>query len=506
MRSLLTALALLTAVLSAQSGTSEGVIGATDPRFATARATIERLLKEDNLPSVSVAVAKDGQIVWQEAFGWANRERQVRATPSTAYSLASISKPITATGLMRLVEQKKVDLDRPANDYLGRGKLTAPGGGDASGATVRRVLSHSAGLPLHYQFFYAGLPYSEPPVDDTIARYGVLVNPPGSVYLYSNLGYGILDQIIERVSGRKYAEFMRTEVFAPLGMRHSSVHITGRKPHEVAERYDAEGKPIPYYDFDHDGGSAVYASAHDLVKFGMFHLGAKLVEQKRVISDETRDQMKVVETPASSTDRYALGWFIGEENGIRRIWHTGSMPGVTTILNLYPDENVVTVVLLNASNAGARTRIAQAVAAAVLKTSAGPQPRAPSPPPPGARPAFKPTLEQLGEWTGTLKTWERDVPLSMRVEEDGDVKIRLGGGLWTLLNQVSWTQERLAGRFAGTIPTADARRQPHTIQLELRPRDGKLAGQATALSSEQPIHFALSSYAELTKRPTQGSQ
>src|SRR5687767_10884518 len=123
MRSLLPALALVTAALSAQSGRSDGVIGANDSRFEKARATIERVVTDEKLPGVSIAVAQDGAIVWQEAFGWANKEKQIRATPATAYSLASISKPITATGVMRLVEQKKVDLDKPANDYLGKGKL-----------------------------------------------------------------------------------------------------------------------------------------------------------------------------------------------------------------------------------------------------------------------------------------------------------------------------------------------------------------------------------------------
>ncbi|GIW51518.1 MAG: hypothetical protein KatS3mg081_0873 [Gemmatimonadales bacterium] len=251
-------------------------------QFAEARAFIQQLMAERDLPSVAVAVVKDGKIVWEEGFGWADRERRVPATERTPYSLASISKPITATGLMVLAERGAVDLDRPANDYLRKAKLTGLAG-DASGATVRRVLSHTAGLPLHYEFFYRDAPYSERKMEDAIARYGILVYPPGSAYVYSNLGYGVIDQIIESVSGKSYPEFMRSEVFEPLGMRHSSVHLAPELEGVAAQRYDGRRRPIPYYDFDHDGGSAVYASAHDLARFALFHLETPLADQRRIL-------------------------------------------------------------------------------------------------------------------------------------------------------------------------------------------------------------------------------
>ena len=104
------------------------------------------------MPSIAVAVARDGQIIWEEGFGWADRERRLHATEHTMYALASISKPITATGLMVLVQAGKIDLDRPINDYLGSAKVRARVG-DAAQATVRRVANHTSGLPLHYQFF-----------------------------------------------------------------------------------------------------------------------------------------------------------------------------------------------------------------------------------------------------------------------------------------------------------------------------------------------------------------
>lgn len=88
-------------------------------QFESVKASIQRKLTEDGVPSLGVAVARNGKIVWEAGYGWADREKRIPATEHTMYSLASISKPITATGLMLLVERGQVDLDRPINDYLG---------------------------------------------------------------------------------------------------------------------------------------------------------------------------------------------------------------------------------------------------------------------------------------------------------------------------------------------------------------------------------------------------
>src|SRR5580658_1638020 len=100
----------------------------TTYNFNAVAEMIERELAEQSLPSIAVAAARDGAFVWEDAFGWADRENRVRATPHTPYSLASISKPITTTALMTLVEQGKIDPDMPANDYLGDAKLRAVAG------------------------------------------------------------------------------------------------------------------------------------------------------------------------------------------------------------------------------------------------------------------------------------------------------------------------------------------------------------------------------------------
>jgi len=478
---------------------------AAPDRWQPVRDSIERQLVRVSGAAMAVAVAKDGKIIWEQGFGWANREKMIPATQHTMFSLASISKPITATGLMVLAQRGRIDLDRPTNDYLGIGKLTGLAG-DAAGATVRRVLSHTAGLPLHYQFFYANENRHPPTMDETIARYGVLVSAPGETFRYSNLGYGIIDYLISRGSGLSYADYMRREVFLPLGMTRTSVDIgPGLEPY-AAERYDRRGRPVPVYTFDHNGGSAVYSSAHDLVRFGMFHLKNHLADQRPILADSMIDLMQRPHAPSAFGDSsvsYGLGWSRHQSHGYAVVEHSGGMPGVATALNLFPSENLAIVALTNGG--GNPFAIAEDIAAVLLPRYAEALKADRAKPSRPAAPKFQPTAELVGAWEGTLRTWQRSIPFRLTVEADGDVKVRIGspsddGQLESLLNDAAWTGGVLTGRFAGTIPTPDASWTPHSIALELRLAGGKLRGQASAQTPDNPVFFSIASYLELARR------
>jgi CubicO group peptidase (beta-lactamase class C family) len=462
------------------------------------RARIRHLVDSAMVPSVTVAVAKNGRIVWEEGFGYADREKQTPATATTLYSMASISKPIAATGVLKLVEQGKLELDRPANEYLGKAKITGLAG-DASGATVRRVLSHTAGLPLHYRFFYEGGSTQRPAMDEAISRYAIAVYPPGAVYNYSNLGYGVLEEIVAHVSGRAFADFMRDEVFLPLGMPTTTIG-TGAGLANSAVRYDAAGKPIAFYDFDHRAASAVYTSARELVRFGMFHLKAHLKDQQPILSDKTIEQMQRVATPGdTSGGGYGLGWSISYEQGYRVVSHTGGMPGVSTTLKLYPEHNVAIAVLANASTPVPHRAIYYVAGAVLPRYDAR---LADRPPVPGASVAFAPPSELWGEWQGTIRMYDGStVPLALLIKSD-DVHVRLGppGTLWTVLNAPGYRANMLSGRFMGTIPSEDAKRYPHAVGLSLWLDSVKLRGWAAAVTSDTPVTGAMSSYAELTRR------
>lgn len=444
-----------------------GLNAFADDRFDDIRVSIQEYLATSSVPSVAVAVAKDGNILWEEGFGWADVEKKIPATADTLYSLASISKPITTTGLMVLVERGLVDLDKPANEYLGDAKLIAHVG-DANAATVRMLARHTSGLPLHYQFFYDDEEVKRPAMDESIRRYGHLMAAPGEVYQYANFGYGLLDYIISRTSGKSYKAFMEGEVFAPLGLKHS---VIGRPSNfetgQIAQRYTPTGNKVPFYDFDHPGASAVYMSAHDLVRFGMFFLKNDLKGQKAIISHETIDSVMPV-----SEERYNIGWSRAEMNGYEVFGHTGGMAGVSTRLALIPELNAVVVVLFN-QNAVGRAGLRLTPDILSLLSPSEEQQK-----------TLVDTIEYRDVWRGFIETYQGKTPVELEIGEKG-MRAKVGDADWQDAGEYSLDEDGFLelGYFDGKIESDDAGRYPYKISFKLKRREDVLNGYATAVSN-----------------------
>jgi CubicO group peptidase (beta-lactamase class C family) len=469
-----------------------------NPTFDEVRATILEAIAGGEIPSMSVAVASGGEIIWEEAFGWANREKMIQATPHTMYSMASISKPITTTGLMILVERGKVELDQPVNRYIAPARLTAYEG-DAEAATMTHILTHTSGLPVHYSAFYQDEPDRQPPpFTESIRRYGILVHPPGAVYQYANFAFGLVDHVISRVSDLPYPEFMKTEVFLPLGMTHTSIDVGPGLEDYAAIRYGENGEPVPFYISDHTGASQVYSSAHDLIRFGLFHLGHTLPEQKQILSPESIERMKRDSDPNPENNRYGLGWFLArDEYGYDVVWHTGSMRGTNTMLKFVPDEDIAVVVLVNAAS-DLRQKIPNDIIG-VLLPDYGVKWREVRDRPSVPRPAFEPGQELIGEWKGNLTTSDETVPVTLTIQADGDVQVEIGDQLKTLLDRVRFADGFLTGTGYGTIPSSDARAHPHNIGYRLLLDGELLSGYVTTEFTTDRSYGNFSSYVRLER-------
>jgi CubicO group peptidase (beta-lactamase class C family) len=497
-------------LLPVQAAAQETAAPCANPRVQKVLESLPELMAEADLPSIAVAVGERGRISCEAAFGWASRAERVAATPETMYSLASISKPFTATAVMHFVEKRALGLDKPANDYLGAAKLRAFEG-RVERATIERLLTHTAGLPLHYQFFYAGGP-PVPTMDEAISRYGIVVYPPGERFFYSNFGYGVLERILERVGGRPYAEVLRDVVLQPLGLQSTIVSDgAGLDAGRAAVRYGTDGDPIRPYTFDHVAASGVWSSARDLVRFGLFHLGQDADGTGPVVSRRTRRRMQERHATADSPGQTrGLGW--GNSRGVygyRRVAHTGSMPGVSTVLSLYPDAGVAVVVLTNTNNGRVVAQIERQLAAAVLPlrpgTSAAEQLRSTG----GAAtvvssaPAGSPNLSSIrGHWAGIARVAGRDVPLALTVGDEADVRVRIGAGPEARVVGARIHNRWFTGGTSAPLAPPDAAPPEHAAHrtlFTLTRRGQRLTGWATAVSTADPTFGAVSFSVELQR-------
>lgn len=357
------------------------------------------LVDDDTLPSVAFAVARDGEILHEGAFGLADRERGVRATTRTPYALASATKPITATALVRLLGDAPGALDVPVAQALPGLRL---GGAPAGAPTLAQLLTHTGGLGTYARIRYGDDIANTPSVVDTAARFGVLVNPPGRIAEYSNLGYGLLGEVVAARHGTPFGTALRDLVFAPLGMDDAYVDVPGPDQNAPAVHYDASLSPLPPLRNDTPGAGNVYASVHDMIRFASMHagrctdtpLGCAQVERMRERHGDAWHHYY-------GDAHYGFGWYVRDDAGHPSAWHEGGMPGASTLVQVLPDQHVAVVVMTNRSDANDKV---QAIAAALMRAAVMQFEPEPFDPTEGyelasisrARPNF------FGVWTGPL--------------------------------------------------------------------------------------------------------
>lgn len=458
-------------------------VRAADP-FDPVRQAVLAHLRTTSTPSVVIAVSRGQQILFEEAFGWADRAKQIRATTDTPYSLASDTKPLTATALMTLVEARKIALEAPVNDYLGAAKLVAHVG-DVRAATVRRIGNHSAGLPEHYQFFYQDEPWRAPLADEVIRTYGGVFTAPGEHYEYSNLGYAILGDVIGRVAKQSFAAYLLEAVFRPLDMTHTS--IGAKPPPGAALRYGDDGKPVPPYDTDHEGASAAWSSVNDLIRFAMFNLKLHLPNQQQILTDADIDELHkpTMDEGNGNGDGYGLGWETRYRSGYRLVEHTGDMPGVAAVIRTVPAERTAVIVLCNAEDFDFADSIANDALAVVLPHWQTPASGSNAPTPLAPLPA-----ELIGIWSGDVSISGTQRPITLTIVNARLARVRVGDGPPSDVVNARVTKDGyFRGTALGNLPVAEAVRRPYTIGLRLRLRDGgrRLAGEVTLRADKRGV-------------------
>jgi CubicO group peptidase (beta-lactamase class C family) len=469
--------------------------------FDAVRAVILREVQAGSSQSLALSVAVRGRTIWAEGFGWADRERELKATPDTAYLVGSLTKPMTATAIMLLVQRGLVDLDASVNEYLGEVAIKARIG-DVEAATVRRVLTHTAGFGAHYQVFFIDETATPPPMAEIIGRYGQLLWPPGESFRYSNLGYGVLGEIIDRHSGQRYSEFMREHVYLPLEMKNTCLGLDERPSGEYAAGYGPDQTKLPEYRTAHAAAADVWSSANDLVRFGQLHCEVSPAAQPAILSAAAIKEMQTSTVPMGA-DQYGLGWVVTKDSaGRRRIRHGGAGAGCGAELCLIPAEQLVISVLVNGDTytpgdgSILPTRIADAIVECILS-----RPEEASQKSTAIAPAAvdDQSLDDIrGAWRGYVETYQGQRKLTLSIEPSG-VRVLLGHEASTPLEGTKLRGGNLTGKFRGDLATEDTRRRPSQLQLDVSHRDERLCGSVTSFSTHPTRGGAFAHWVDLRR-------
>jgi len=465
---------------------------APDARFTPIRTELIESVRRGKFPSISIAVIDDGKTVWEESIGWSDREQHVAATRSTAYLLASLGKSVTASAVMRLVDQHRIDLAAPIDRYFGDAALTMHAG-DRSAVTVARVLDMTAEIPHGGLSFLSEKDANAYTSSTLVRNRGIVVFPPGTIAMYSNMNYGIVEQMLATVSGRSFRSFMHEVFFAPLGMQHSWV---GPNRAGGARHYSSDGKLLPPTFNRPESSLAMYMSLDDLVRYARMHLD---LARPRYLQPDT---LKMMQTHSSGVEHAPLALGIGNiglSDGSQFLLTNGRAGGAQSTLGMFPRQRSAVICLINATG-GASDDIAFRIADLLHPGFAREIHDKIAEHEAWADHPYAPGADDYGTWRGTIENRATTLPIELEFQRDGDVHVRIAKQPETLV-KLAFHDGLISGRFIAEVPAEIEPGHAHPVTISLLRSGDRLSGFLTSGFENERGSFSLASYVTLSKAP-----
>lgn len=318
-------------------------------------------LVKNQVPGLSVGVVKEGQLIYSNSFGVMDVKSGKPLTPQAVQSMASVSKAFTATAIMQLVEANKLDVDQPLVAYLPYFQMADD---RYTQVTIRHLLSHTAGMPaLAPEDFFTE--FENPEEDDGAAERLVrsladvkLSSNPGETFTYSDTGYDVLADVIAKVSGELFEEYIKQHIFRPLGMNHSTFLLKEVDPSLLVSAHIVDPttkqivhSPVFPYTRRHAPSSCLHSTVEDMSRWVIAQLNGGELEGQRILQATSQKQLwERLSTPGYGgiVDGYGWGWFLGEFKGHATATSIGAQPGVQTLAGLLvPDQKLGVIALGN---------------------------------------------------------------------------------------------------------------------------------------------------------------
>ncbi|MFS4473161.1 serine hydrolase domain-containing protein [Chryseobacterium sp. T20] len=285
----------------------------------------------------SVLVVKNGKIVCDTALGFRNIEKGLKADKKTSFYIASLSKSFTAVAILMLEQKGLLKLDDRASQFIALPEY-------AKNITIRQLLHHTSGI-RNYENLFSKKGLTNQDVINWLFNLNNLDFVPDSAFKYSNSGYIVLSQIIEKVSGKSYSTFINGEIIIPLNMNHTYVYEQGTVIQNIALGYNKQ-KKLDDYSLATTGDGGIYSTPEDLYQYDQALRNYILI---------SKENTAIMYMPSKLFDgqisNYGLAWFLEENNGRKNAMHTGGLNGFKALFWRDLQHNSCIIALTNQGDA-----------------------------------------------------------------------------------------------------------------------------------------------------------
>ncbi len=312
-------------------------------------------IQKGRLPAFVIGVVKNGKLIYAKGFGFAKLGTDTPVTSRSLFHMASVTKTFVATAIMQLVEQGKIDLDARVTRYLPYFKLDDERYRDIK---IRQMLSHTSGIPDTTNYHWDKPEYDDGALERFVRSTAnqKLLFTPGQNFAYSNTAYEILGDVISKVSGESFEDYVQHFILTPLGMKDSTLLVRQANPALLTSPHIEEGgklivsKIFPY-NRAHAPSSTLYSNIEDMSRWAIANLNHGELDGRRILKRETAELMWRPVVNAFNM-KEGLAWFVGDVRGHRLVMHDGGDVGFESRLLLAPDDSVAVVAMSNYAATG----------------------------------------------------------------------------------------------------------------------------------------------------------
>src|SRR5438067_5335427 len=311
---------------------------------------IKAEIQQGHLPGFAMGVIRNGKLIYAKGFGVTKLGSNAPITLRSLFHMASVTKTFVATAVMQLVEKGKIDLDAPLTRYLPYFRLNDE---RYTAITIRQMLSHTSGIPDTVNYNWDKPEYDAGALERFVRSIAdqKLVFAPGEKFGYSNTAYEILGDVIAKVSGESFEDYVQHNILTSLGMKDSTLLVREANPQLLTSPHVMENNQVVVskifpYNRAHSPSSTLYSSIEDMSRWAIANLNHGELDGQRILKRETAESMwrPVV---AAFNLKEGISWFTTEKQGHRLVLHSGGDVGFESLVMLAPDDALAVVAMSN---------------------------------------------------------------------------------------------------------------------------------------------------------------